>query len=116
MANSATKKFQVDIATNPSVLTITAEPVASNAKATVPIALIKSVTPIFYDYATAEANNSGTEFKATYPYATMTRLIFELVDGTKLDWELQNISNQATWNLGTLAALQTAATAINTLL
>lgn len=115
MAN-ASKKFQVDIATNPSVLIITAEPVASNAKSTIPLATVKSVTPIFYDYATAENNNSGTEFKATYPYPTMTRLIFEFEGGIKLDWELQNISNQVTWSDGTLTALKTAADAINALL
>lgn len=113
---SAAKQFQVDITTNPSTIRQTAEPIASNAVNTIPVDKIVSVTPIFFDYTLVENNDSGTQFKETYPYPRMTKLVMELMDGSKLEWELQSITNQATWNLGTFAALQTAAAAINALL
>ncbi len=48
---SATKKYQVDIATNPSVIMITAEPVANNVTESFPIAEIVQVTPVFFDFS-----------------------------------------------------------------
>lgn len=47
-----------------------------------------------------------------YPYNTMTMLQIERNDGSKLEIELQDVSNQGTWNTGTLGALQTAVAAI----
>lgn len=201
MANSATKKFQVDITTNPSTIIQTPEPVASNSPSTIPVSNIMAVTPFYFDftsylppvaaaviiaYATApnkitiagehaiefvggqtmtisgstsndgvfttisavnvggntvitvveaivaipvdgtlaytptsgnvENNESGDSFRETYPYPRMTRIVMDLFDGQKLDWELQSISNQPTWSGGSLASLNTALAAINALL
>lgn len=49
-----------------------------------------------------------------YPYNTMTMLQIDFLDGAKLRIELQDVSNQATWNLGTQAAINNASAAINT--
>lgn len=43
-----------------------------------------------------------------YPHPTMTIITLELENEKKFDIELQDVTNQATWNLGTLAALQQA--------
>jgi len=48
-----------------------------------------------------------------YPYKTMTVICIKMANGTKFDVELQSVTNQATWNLGTLAALNNAVAAIN---
>jgi hypothetical protein len=48
-----------------------------------------------------------------YRYDTMTVLQINLADGSRFNIELQEVSNQATWNLGTQAALQTAMADIN---
>ena len=48
----------------------------------------------------------------TYPYQTMTMLQLTLRGNRNVHFELQEISNQPTWNLGTQAALQTAIIAI----
>lgn len=110
------KTFTVDIATNPSTLIQTANPAASNAANTIQVNQIIAVTPIFYDYSVAGTSADAGDLKNTYPYPTMTKLLIDLRDGTHLVWELQSITNQPTWNTGTLAALKVAATAINTLL
>lgn len=115
MANKATKKFQVDITSNPGTIIVTAEPVASNVPETLVLANIEQVTPVFFNYTLVEANNTGTEFKETYPYPTMTRLVIEMISGKKMDWELQNITNQATWSTGLKTGLVAAANSINAL-
>lgn len=113
---SAVKKYQVDIASNTSAIRVTAEPIASNTPEIFPVAHIIQVTPIFFDFSVVENNNSGTEFKATYPYAVMTRVILESHDGHKLDLELQSITNQPSWSTGTRAGLNAAVAAFNALL
>jgi hypothetical protein len=50
---TAVKQFQIDIATNPSVIIQTAEPVASNVPSPIPVSSIIAITPIFYDYRPA---------------------------------------------------------------
>ena len=45
---------------------------------------------------------------ATYKYDTVTKIRFDLADGSSFDIELQDVGNQATWNLGTKVALETA--------
>jgi hypothetical protein len=109
------KTYEVDIASNPSVIKVTANPTATNVAEAFPVANISQVTPIFYDYTLAEAATKDTQ-QATYPYPTKTVLILETIDGKKLSLELQSITNQAAWSLGTQAALQAAAAAINALL
>ena len=41
-------------------------------------------------------------------YPSITKLRLGMVDGTAIDIELQEVSNQATWNTGTQFALDTA--------
>lgn len=43
-----------------------------------------------------------------YEYPTMTVIDIRMADGNHMQIELQNVANQATWNLGTLAALNQA--------
>jgi len=109
------KTYEVDIASNPSVIKVTANPTATNVITTIPVDNIVSVIPIFYDYTLAETDTKQSQ-QDTYPYPRKTVLVINLVDGSNLKLELQSITNQATWNLGTQAALQTAAAAINALL
>jgi len=198
---TATKKFQVDITTNPSTIIQTPEPVASNFPSTIPVASIIAVTPIYFDFTsylppvpaavitayaagpnvitiagehaiefvggqsivisgstsndgtytvisaanvggdteitvveaivaipvdgtlaytpttgTVENNDSGDSFRETYPYKRMTRIVMDLHDGLKLEWELQSITNQPTWSTGDMAGLTAALNAINALL
>jgi len=54
-----------------------------------------------------------TEGEWPYRYPTMTVLQVNIADGSRLNIELQEVSNQVTWNLGTKAALQAAIAAIN---
>jgi len=49
----------------------------------------------------------------TYPYPTMTIISITMADQSKTELELQECTNQATWNLGTFAALQQAVSDIN---
>ena len=66
---------------------------------------------------TADVVGNGTyapsEGEWPYRYDAMTVLQVNLADGSRLNIELQEVSNQATWNLGTKAALQAAIAAIN---
>lgn len=117
MAPSASvKSYQVDITTNPNAIIVTPEPIASFVPEGIPVRNIVSVGSVFFDYSTVEANDSGDQFKETYPYPTMTKLVLELINDIKVEFELQSITNQATWSNGTIADLQQAVTDINALL
>lgn len=67
----------------------------------------------------ATANTVGASTSTSYPgewiypYPTMTVLQIQITDGSRLNIELQDVSNQATWNGGDLADLQAAIAAIN---
>lgn len=63
-----------------------------------------------------EQNASGDNFRETYPYPRMTRLLIVSTGQKTLDLELQSITNQATWSLGTKESLRTAEIAINALI
>ncbi len=65
---------------------------------------------------TAAADGSQAQFQETYPYARMTVLAITLLDNTIMRWELQSITNQPTWSLGTPAALAVATAAIAALI
>lgn len=116
MSNKAVKTYQVDITSNPSVIKVTAEPIASNIAEAFPIANIVQVTPVYYDFSTAENNSQGNLFREGYPYPKMTKLIIESLGGKKLDIECQSITNQSTWSTGLKTGLIAAAAAINALL
>jgi len=49
----------------------------------------------------------------TYPYPTMTVVSITMADQSKTELELQECTNQATWNGGALADLQQAISDIN---
>lgn len=59
---------------------------------------------------------TATEGEWPYRYDTMTVLQIELTSGRYFTIELQEVSNQATWNLGTMAALQQAINDISALI
>lgn len=114
--SKAVKTYQIDIASNPSVIKVTAEPIASNIAETFPIADIVQVTPVYYDFATAESNHQGDYFREGYPYPKMTKLIIESLGDKRLVIECQSITNQPTWSTGLKTGLVAAAAAINALL
>ncbi len=53
---------------------------------------------------------------STYRFDTITKVRFNLVTGDSFDVELQEVSNQPTWNLGTKVALDQAMQDLNTIL
>ena len=53
---------------------------------------------------------------STYEFDTVTKIRFNLTDGTNFNVELQRVFNQNTWNLGTQAAINTAIGDLNTIL
>lgn len=53
---------------------------------------------------------------STYEFDTVTKIRFNLVDGTNFNVELQKITNQPTWSDGTQAAINTAIGDLNTIL
>lgn len=53
---------------------------------------------------------------STYEFDTVTKIRFNLTDGTNFNLELQKVANQPTWNTGTQAAINTAIGDLNTIL
>ena len=53
---------------------------------------------------------------STYEFDTVTKIRFNLVDGSNFNVEAQKILNQPTWNDGTQGALNTAIGDLNTIL
>lgn len=49
-----------------------------------------------------------------YPYRVMTVVEIDFIDGARLNIELQDVSNQNTWNTGNQAGINAAIAAINT--
>jgi len=47
-----------------------------------------------------------------YPFNSITKIVLRIVDGRKIELELQNISNQPGWNNGTIGAQQQAVSSI----
>lgn len=73
------------------------------------------VITITGDTATATKDSEPTSFDGEwiYPYPTMTIIEILATGDRKFNIELQDVSNQATWNQGTLASLNAAIAAIN---
>ena len=112
--STGVKTFEVDI-TNPKVISVTANPTLNNTPELFIVAHIEQVTGIFYDYNVPDP--AAESQQETYPYPTKTVLVMESSDGTKkLSIELQSVTNQPTWNLGTRAALNAAVAAIKALI
>ena len=53
---------------------------------------------------------------ATYRFPVVTKIRFDMADGTSFSVEMQEVENQATWNLGTKAALNVALDDLQTFL
>ena len=53
---------------------------------------------------------------ATYRFPVVTKVRFNLVDGTSFTVEVQDVENQPSWKLGTKAALNTALDDLQTFL
>lgn len=81
---------------------ITPDPVGSNASEIIPKKHIVAVVPVPY-----QERQPGDE-EWTYPFNSITKLVFCLIDGRRLVQELQQVSNQPGWNDGSFAALSNA--------
>lgn len=100
------KKFTLTLGAN--TMEITPQPIASFPTELINKKEIVAVYPVFNKKPV-----SVDEAKWwIYPYNNMTVIDIQLSNGNKLNIELQDITNQPTWNLGTLAALNAAVTAI----
>jgi len=65
--------------------------------------------------ATVESSDyNPTVNEWTYSYPTVTVVHIDMLDGARLNIELQDVSNQATWSTGDQAGINNAITAINT--
>lgn len=53
---------------------------------------------------------------STYEFDTVTKIRFNLTDGSNFNVELQKIQNQNTWNDGTQGAINVAIGDLNTIL
>lgn len=84
------------------VMEITPDPVASNASELIPKKHVVAVFPAKFQ----QRQPGDTQW--TYPFDTITVLVFCLVDGRKINLELQTVSNQPGWNDGSLSALNNA--------
>ena len=112
--STGVKTYQVDIS-NPLVIAITAEPIASNVPELFVVSHIIQVTPVYYDYNVADP--AAESQQETYPYMTKTVVVLESSDGNKKQsLELQSITNQPAWSGGTLADLNAAVAAIKALI
>jgi hypothetical protein len=60
------------------------------------------------------ATYNPTANEWSYPYNVMTVLQVDFLDGARLNIELQDVSNQNTWNTGNQAGLNAASAAFNT--
>jgi hypothetical protein len=95
-----------------SSLSITADPVLNNIATVIPYDVISLVHGAF-----SQKPVTAQDGEWIYKYDTITELIIEKNDGgAPLRVELQEVSNQATWDGGTLTDLQTAIAAIQALI
>jgi hypothetical protein len=94
-----------------TAMEITRKPVASNNTELIPKAAISAVYPVKIN--SKASWSSDDQAKWPYRFPVMTIICLELVDGSRQELELQEVENQATWNLGTLAAQQQAIDDIN---
>jgi len=90
-------------------LEITPDPIAENASELIPRDHICGVFPLKF-----QQKPSGDEgLNWDYPFPSVTVVRFAIVDGRNYDLELQNVSNQYTWNNGTQTGLHNAMDDIN---
>ena len=100
------KKYKLVLGT--TGIEITPLPLLSNPTEIITKHEIVSVSPV---YNAKPVVNDDNEW--IYPFDKMTIINVELSNQSRLELELQLCTNQATWNLGTLAALNQAIADIN---
>lgn len=105
---AATKTSSVTLSTNR--IEIVRDAAANNIAEIIPLSAIVDVSGVFNAKPV-----SATPEEWAYPYTNMTQLCIHLKDHRYVYLELQEVSNKATWNLGTKAALQQAITDIKAL-
>lgn len=105
----AANQCQVTLLAN--AIKVQREPIASNTFETYPYAHITGVVGVTFQTKASVQAIDKANWK--YRFDTITIIEIGLSDGRYLPLELQEITNQATWNLGTLAALNQAITDIN---
>jgi hypothetical protein len=93
----------VDVATNALAIIATADNSGVNNRELLIKKNIINVTPMYQAVAQDQSNDWEV-----YKYPVMTRVSIEFTDHKKFDFECQDVANQPTWNLGTLAALNIA--------
>lgn len=108
----AANKCQVTLGA--TTMTIEREPTANNVPEVIKYDQIVSVVPI--SFQSKASIPSVDQVNWTYRFPTMTMISINMSNGDTIDLELQEITNQATWNLGTQAAQTNAITAINAVL
>lgn len=108
----AANKCQVTLGANS--MTIEREPIANNVPEVIAYADIVSVVPVSFQSQASIPAVDQENWKYRFP--TMTEIAINLSNGDTVNLELQEITNQGTWNLGTQAAQATAVAAINAVL
>lgn len=86
---------------------ITPDPVASNATEIIAKAHIARIIPSKY----IERQPGDDEWD--YPFNSITVITFHIVDGRKIELELQTVSNQSGWNDGSQSSMSNAQNDIN---
>ena len=92
-----------------TAIEITRDPVGSNVVELLPKGNIQAVFAVKPQTIPAPPN----DVYWIYKYPTITQIEILFFDDKRLNIELQDISNQPTWNTGTIGAMQTALAAIN---
>jgi hypothetical protein len=92
-----------------NAMTVTRDPVADNIAEVYPKSQIVDVQGAFM-----QKPINAQEGEWHYKYDTMTMLCLRLSNGVEQRIELQEVSNQATWNTGLLTGLQQAVADIQT--
>lgn len=110
--NAPANKCQITLGAN--TMSIEREPIANNVPEIIAYSQIVSVAPVQFHSKANVALVDQVNWR--YRFDTMTIIVINLADGTHVPIELQEVTNQATWNLGTQAAQTNAITAINAVL
>lgn len=100
---------KVNIVLGATAMEITPLPTISNTPELIVKANIIGVYPVKRQVKPAPPEDAFW----IYPYATITSIQVQMQDGSRMAIELQDVANQATWNTGTLAALNQAIADIN---
>lgn len=77
---------------------------------------VREITPIFNDFNLAKDPSMIDQRNQYGGLPAMTAICLTMDQGDNLTIELQKVSNQATWNLGTQAALNQAVTDLKALI